>query len=227
MVVPVRITECQFERRPEIRLRQSYAKGIPEYSQKLRVLRVMSAWSSTAKARSPRAAAAVAYPGWFLKHREFTEPIHGGVKEVHFAITKSRLSSEAQDIIRAISSLAADQDLRDEGEPAPPLGVVEEAIRFVRDADELLGGVPPGQASTFYGEINVTWRSGDTIVRLACFPGGRSLIQIGSLSLPPGSYRSEENPNTMLLAARLNALASLRRHKGGKHSLVGARSPRS
>lgn len=221
------ITECQFERRPEIRLRRSYAKGTPDSSQKLKALRVRSAWSSTAKTRSPFVTAAVAYPGWFLKHREFTAASRGSVRARRFANPKYRLSSEGQDIIRAISSLAAGQELRDEDEPAPPRSVVKRAVQFVRGADKLLGGVPPGQASTFYGEINVTWRSGDTIIRLACFPSGRSLIQVGSLSLPPGSYRSEENPNTMLLAARLNALASLSRHKGGKHSLVGARSSRS
>ena len=68
--------------------------------------------------------------------------------------------------------------------------------------------IPQGQVSVFFGELNITWRSGDRIVRLACFPDRPGLVQTGSLSMPVGSYRSEVNPTAELLAERLDALVS-------------------
>jgi hypothetical protein len=100
-----------------------------------------------------------------------------------------------------------DPDLRDEDESAPTLPVIQEAAQFVRGAEKLLSTMPPAQVSTFYGEINITWRVGDRIVRFACFPDRPSLLQTGSLSLPVGSYRLEENPTPELLADKISDLA--------------------
>ena len=112
----------------------------------------------------------------------------------------------ADKLIQRILELSRRPELRDEGEPAPAQQVIEQAIQLIRDADGLMLEMPSGQVSVFFGEVNVTWRAGDRIVRLACFPNRPSVIQTGCLSLPLGSYRSEPNPTGQLLAARLESL---------------------
>jgi hypothetical protein len=94
----------------------------------------------------------------------------------------------------------------DEDEMAPPPPVIAEAVRIVQEAAGLLSDeMPHGRVSTFWGEVNVTWRSGENIVRLACFPNRENLVQVGSLSSPLGSYRSEF-ATAELLASRLEEL---------------------
>jgi hypothetical protein len=119
---------------------------------------------------------------------------------------RSRASAKAEKIIRQILEAAIDPDLRDENEPAPNREVIKKTIRLIECADELLGTMPAAQVSTFFGEINITWRAGDRIVRLACFPDRPSIVQTGSVSLPIGHYESEANPTPSLLAEKLKNL---------------------
>lgn len=122
------------------------------------------------------------------------------------AISRNSLVQEGDKLIQRILDISQQPELRDEDEPAPTQQVIEQAIHLIRDADNLMVEMPSGQVSVFFGEVNVTWRAGDRIVRLACFPNRPSVIQTGYLSLPLGSYRSEPNPTAQLLAARLEAL---------------------
>jgi hypothetical protein len=122
--------------------------------------------------------------------------------------TRPRTSVEAEKIVRQILEAAIDPDLRDENEPAPSREVIKKAIRLIDCADELVGEMPAAQVSSFFGEINITWRAGDRIVRLACFPDRPSIVQTGSVSLPVGHYESEANPTPSLLAEKLKNLAS-------------------
>jgi hypothetical protein len=215
--VPLHIAEYEFERRPNIRLRKSYAKGIPRSSMKLCVQRIVSAWRAEAKALVPRTPAVNHYEVWLSKSKWFPEFVEGSAEYylmgrsglLHYrgcgSFAKPQGSVEAEKIVNRILSAVVDSDLRDEDEPAPSIKVAKKAIYLIRGAEKLLGKVPQAQVSTFYGEINISWRSGDKIVRLACFPDRPSVIQVGLLSLPIGSYRSEENPTAMLLAARLGS----------------------
>jgi hypothetical protein len=93
----------------------------------------------------------------------------------------------------------------DEDELPPPPPVKEEAKKIISAAADLLPDMPAGKLGTFWGEVNVTWRLGDELVRLACFPDRTSIVQVGSLDAPMGSYRSEP-ASPEVLAARLEEL---------------------
>jgi hypothetical protein len=116
------------------------------------------------------------------------------------------MSPSAERIIQHIFYAAVEPELRDENEPAPNCGVIQKAFQLISGVDRLLDVLPYGQVSTFFGEINVTWRGGDRIVRLACFPDRPSIVQIGSLAEPVGRYVSTENPTTEHLAEELGRL---------------------
>ncbi len=115
---------------------------------------------------------------------------------------------EADRILERIYQIAANPDLRDEGEPSPSHAVIEELGRLLRRAGDLMvSSMSHGQVSTFFGELNVTWRVGDKIVRLASFPNRPTILQTGRLSMPVGSYKSAANPSAGLLAEKLDSLA--------------------
>lgn len=218
------ISECEFEQRPDVRLRRSYAKGIPDFSQKLRAQQVLYTWYPLTKACVSPAVTVIPNQVWLWKSKEFPELEYCGAEasiKTKIGVALGRIhkpnwsrvidtapgSGKADEIIQRILYAAVDPDLRDEDESAPTFKVIQETVRLIRGAEKLLDAMPSGQVSTFYGEINITWRAGERIVRLACFPERPSVVQSGSLSLPVGSYRSEENPTAELLADRINSLA--------------------
>jgi hypothetical protein len=191
--------ECsRFEQRPDLLWRRPYAKGTPERSQNLQSLIPYKKWLREPCAHHPLEVS--------VKTKAESARYCGHLRNRSY-VTKATRTSEAEKIIGRIRDVAQNQDLRDENEAPPVQEVVTQAIFLIRDAGNLLGIMPSAQVSTFYGEVNITWRTGDRIVRLACFPDRPTVIQIGSLSQPTGFYRSEENPTAMLLAARLSSLA--------------------
>jgi hypothetical protein len=112
---------------------------------------------------------------------------------------------EDQATISAIERAVQHPEL-DENEALPLPAVIAEAKRILRQTEaEMQMEMPEGGVSFFYGELNITWRAGEDIVRLACFPNRPALIQVGSLSAPVGSYRSE-TIDTKILAAHLESL---------------------
>jgi hypothetical protein len=184
---------------------------------------VLSAWYPLTKACLSPAVTAIPNQVWLWKGKEFPELAHCGAEvsiktsiglvlgKMHKpswsrVINTAPPSREADEIIQRILYVAVDPELRDEDESAPTFKVIQETVRLIRGAEKLLDAMPSWQVSTFYGEINITWRVGERIVRLACFPERPSVIQSGSLSLPVGSYRSEENPTAEMLADRINSL---------------------
>ena len=129
------IPECEFEQRPDIKLRRSYAKGIPGFSQKKQAQQALAAWSPTAKACLYCDVSVTADQGWFLKSREFPEPEHSGNwiwvvmrnglafcnrKPDRSSVTKMpHAGGQAEEIIQRILYAAVDPDMRDEDESAP------------------------------------------------------------------------------------------------------------
>ena len=114
---------------------------------------------------------------------------------------------EADKIMQRVWEIVDNQDMRDDDEPAPPRAVIGEFERLIRNAANLMmARMPEGQISAFFGELNITWRSGDRIVRLACFPNRPNIVQTGSLSAPIGFYQSEANPTSEVLAEALDTL---------------------
>ena len=111
-------------------------------------------------------------------------------------------------LVHSIRTRAADLSLLDEDEILPEPAVVEAAAQFVAGLYPLLDvPLPDATVGTFFGEVNITWRSGTSIVRLPFFPDRPSAVLYGSLSEPVGSYRSESNPSPSEVAARLAALS--------------------
>lgn len=183
--------ECEFEERPEIRWSRAYAKENPSLPWKLQAKKSVFVWCGEGKAHQPHLSPVQL---WFLNPQQRVAAM-------------PRASSEADKIIQRILYAAIDPDLRDGDESAPTLKVIQETVRLIRGAEKLLDAMPDAQVSTFFGEINITWRSGDRIVRLAFFENKPSVVQIGSLANPIGHYESEANPTASLLAEKLRDLA--------------------
>lgn len=117
-------------------------------------------------------------------------------------------SAEKSGLQRALDSIANTLNLEYDDEPAPPPDLIEEISDLVREAGSRMAGpMLEGSASTFYGEINVTWRNADEIVRLAFFPSRTPILQFGDISRP-ASYQSTENPTAADLASRLDRLTT-------------------
>lgn len=92
-------------------------------------------------------------------------------------------------------------------EPEPSEDVIDKISALIRDADELMpGSMPEGTVSTFYGEVNVTWRRNSNIVRLACFSNRPAMLQFGNLSQPLDPYQSIAAPSAENVAHHLSAL---------------------
>ena len=100
----------------------------------------------------------------------------------------------SQDCLAEMLLRLSDASKLDEDEAAPIPDVIERASQFLRELHSLMRPLPPGSVSTFYGEINITWRADNNIVRIAFFPNRPSLLQLGNLSLPLGWYHSQSNP---------------------------------
>lgn len=112
----------------------------------------------------------------------------------------------ADALIERINSATCDPDLEDEGGP-PPGKVIHEVSRYVRNAYSDLHFSPPSPSiSCFFGEINVTWRLEERIVRLACFPKRSPILHFGETIGVPGSYRTVSNPTPESLASKLQWL---------------------
>jgi hypothetical protein len=112
--------------------------------------------------------------------------------------------SEGDKLVARIGQLR-EQEYDDE--PEPSVAVIDQISALIRDADNLmLGSMPEGTVSTFYGEVNVTWRRENDIVRLACFSNRPSILQFGNLSQPLNPYQSIQDPTADVVASHLNVL---------------------
>ena len=115
---------------------------------------------------------------------------------------------DPQRVIQAIRTKTSDLSRLDDDELFPSAEVVDAAVDFISGLWPMLDAPgPPVQVGTFYGEVNLTWRWDDRMVRLAFFPDRPTQLVFGGLSEPTGSYRSEANPSHSEVAARLGALA--------------------
>lgn len=217
-------SECEFDEwAPHIRLRESYAKGLASSRKSLRH-QAVAAWYQWSKPRAVGSLTVPMHTIWSNKSGDISELLPE--KPVLFTVgtefaypsceqswqpqtgARLRASTEAEKIITCILHAAIDADLRDDNEPAPTPEVIGKMAPLIYGADRLLDSMPRAQVSTFYGEINVTWRAGDWIVRVACFQNRPTVVQIGTLSGPIGHYRSEANPTPSSLAEKLRALVS-------------------
>lgn len=89
---------------------------------------------------------------------------------------------------------------------APPQQSVLAALSVLICETSQLVEVPEPMVTTFYGEVSATWRNGDRIVRVACFPDRVPILQWGDTSAPLDSYESQSDPLPRNIAARLTNL---------------------
>ena len=113
----------------------------------------------------------------------------------------------AVDLIQKMESVAGDGEMYEVGEEKPSEHAKSAARNIIRDAWRVGDLLIDGEVSTFYGELNITWRVGDRQVRLICFSEEerppavyREQVNKGSL----GDYELEPNVTSEVLAGRLN-----------------------
>jgi hypothetical protein len=66
--------------------------------------------------------------------------------------------------------MLADPDSFEDNEPKPTSGAIQVMNEIIRTADECFVG---GEVSMWYGELSITWRSDNRMLRLAVFSDGR------------------------------------------------------
>ena len=119
-------------------------------------------------------------------------------------------SSGVASLFEEIDRVAGEKDELEEGEPSPSRETVESLKSLIADTSRYLANeIPPGHVATFYGELSITWRRGDRMVRLASFPhtGQGCRIDCGSSAPGPlGEYSATRNVTASRLAAELTDL---------------------
>lgn len=105
-----------------------------------------------------------------------------------------RFENDISEVFERVSTIAHSADVLDVDEPAPSESTISRINTLLAQAAaEFEWSVPRfSKLSVCYGEINLTWRLGDSIVRLACFPSGKRVVQWGNVSAPMGSYKSAD-----------------------------------
>ena len=116
------------------------------------------------------------------------------------------MESKLGPLVRAIREAGSDTERLDEDEQLPPPHVVEQLTSLIQEAELYIEGVIDGDVEVFYGEMSVTWRSDDALVRVSCFPTHPAQLIVGPRRAPLGSYRSLVNPAGADIADALSAI---------------------
>ena len=125
----------------------------------------------------------------------------------HKPWTYGSAERDAKALSDSIFAMCGDPSLLDEGEDPPARSVMHRAARFIGEAYLLLNEPPPlSTVGMCFGEINVSWRAKGRMVRLAFFDHRPTVLTVGSLTEPVGSYQSTSNPTPNQVALRLNSL---------------------
>lgn len=111
----------------------------------------------------------------------------------------------ARAIINQIHQIAISPTGREEDEAAPTPAVCEALVTLLQNTEALIGHLPSGDVSAFYGELSVTWRNGDRMVSVFVDPNGGALHYGRLTKEGVGGYLSEEL-TAAALAAKLEEL---------------------
>jgi hypothetical protein len=113
-------------------------------------------------------------------------------------------------LFEEIDRVAGERDELEEGEPLPSREAVGVLKSLIAEASSyLVSRIPLAHVSTFHGELSVTWRNGDRMVRLASFSGPKQgcRMDYGSSGPDPlGKYSCTRNVTASGLAAELTDL---------------------
>lgn len=98
----------------------------------------------------------------------------------------------ARAIINQIHQITISPTGREEDEIAPTPTVCEALVTLLQNTEALIGHLPSGDVSAFYGELSVTWRSGDRMVSVFFDPTGSALHHGCLTKEGVGGYLTEE-----------------------------------
>lgn len=115
------------------------------------------------------------------------------------------------DLAQEIENVASDPKNYESGEPLEGAKAREELISLVVSAAALNGKpLPVGDISPYYGEISITWRNGDKMIRATAFADDRrTRLDYGSTPNGAlGAYRFDNNASARTLTERLRWLFS-------------------
>jgi len=111
----------------------------------------------------------------------------------------------ARAIINQIHQITISPTGREEDEIAPTPAVCEALFTLLQNTEALIGHLPSGDVSAFYGELSVTWRNGDRMVSVFFDPTGSALHHGCLTKEGVGGYLTEEL-TAGALAAKLEEL---------------------
>ena len=81
---------------------------------------------------------------------------------------RPRIESPANTAAR-IDAVVANDDMYELSEPRPSVQAVENAKKLVISAEEAISGLPRPDISVYFGEIDVTWKLQDRLLRMIVF----------------------------------------------------------
>lgn len=141
---------------------------------------------------------------------EYVVACEGAEAEVEYAEGGDGFG--ARDLIEQIHQIAVSRGVRDDDEPVPSPDVCHALVKLLKRTETIMGrGLPSGDVSSFYGELSVTWRSGDRMVSIFIDNDGTA-IHYGRLTREGvGGYESEVligKEGSAVLAEKLNGLQS-------------------
>jgi hypothetical protein len=135
-------------------------------------------------------------------------------------IFRARINDGAvPQMISRAQQLLSFKELRDEDEPAPPAEVFAKLASMLRRVNgSMKFAMPLGQIASFYGELGVTWRTADGVVKLIVAPGKDPAIVRGKHADPVGSFTTEPASDSNL-AMYLDAISAASRPESPSISL--------
>jgi hypothetical protein len=100
--------------------------------------------------------------------RDFQESVsQAGIRE-------SVIIEKTVTLEETIDAVCADPDNFEEGEAHPSPTAISELKRILIDASDAFNGdIPPGNVAPYFGEVSVTWRCDNRMLRLTAFSDGR------------------------------------------------------
>lgn len=74
------------------------------------------------------------------------------------------------DIAARIDAVIADGDMYEAGEPRPSPEAAAKAKDLIQSAGRAVHGLPPPEVSVYFGEIDITWKVRNRLLRIIVFP---------------------------------------------------------
>ncbi len=113
---------------------------------------------------------------------------------------------DARSISELIDQVCADDDSYEEGEDRPTAKAMDDLKRLLLEAAAIYDkAVPMGHISPYFGELSITWRNRDKMLRATSFSEAQSpRLDFGATPSPSlGTYQFDSDATGARLAERL------------------------